>query len=113
MRWLIVLCVLCVPVMAYAGLPDAEVDRIADAIYRVEGGAKTMYPYGIKSVKCSGEQECRQVCENTIRNNYVRWIKSGQHQDYIEFLADRYCPYSVDPVGNVNWKKNIRSILND
>lgn len=26
---------------------------------------------------------------------------------FIDSLGDRYCPASCDPVGNVNWKKNV------
>jgi len=91
---------------------DAEyITAVADAIYRVEGGAKTRFPYGIKSVKVSGEAEARRVCENTIRNNLARWRKAGAQGEYLDFLADRYCPPSVDPTGNFNWKKNIKKII--
>jgi len=36
----------------------------------------------------------------------VRAAASGP--GFIEFLADRYCPSSIDPVGNINWKENVR-----
>lgn len=88
-----------------------DADRIADAIYRIEGGPKARVPYGILSVRVSGEAEARKVCLNTIRNNHRRWLKAGRPGDYLDFLADRYCPPSADPVGNRNWKKNIRQIL--
>ena len=88
-----------------------DADRIADAIWRVEGGAKARVPYGILSVPVRDAAEARRVCLNTIRNNHKRWIKAGRPGDYLDFLADRYCPPSVDPVGNRNWKRNIRQIL--
>jgi hypothetical protein len=47
---------------------------------------------------------------NTIRNNHTRWIRAGKPGKFLDFLADRYCPKSADPVGNRNWKKNVRSI---
>jgi len=43
----------------------------------------------------------------TIVKNRVRWAMSGG-PDFIDFLADRYCPAEIDPEGNVNWKINVR-----
>lgn len=93
-----------------ANAATLDVDRMADAIYRVEGGAKTRHPYGVLSVKVSGEAEARRVCCNTIRNNWVRWEKAGQPGTFVEFLAGRYCPKSADPVGNERWIKNMNAI---
>ena len=114
-HWFAALCwVACVngcsPARA-AGPDSAYVDRVISAIYRVEGGAKTKYPYGIKSVKVSGTAEAKRVCQNTVRNNWKRWERAGRPGDYLDFLADRYCPPSVDPQGNFRWKNNIHQIL--
>ena len=91
-----------------ASHPYAE--KIADAIYRVEGGANTRYPYGVKGIFTIPP---RQVCLNTINNNYTRYLTSGQapYIGFLDYLAQRYCPSSVDPVGHVNWSKNVRSIM--
>lgn len=89
-----------------AASPDFS--AIADAIYRAEGPHK---PYGILSVRCEGKKECRKVCLNTVRNTHRRWVKRGRRGNFIDFLADRYCPPSVDPVGNRNWKRNVKKIL--
>jgi hypothetical protein len=86
-------------------------EQIASAIYRLEGGTKAKSPYGILSVKVRSTEHARQVCLTTIRNNRARWIKAGAKGDYLDFLADRYCPPSVDAVGNRNWKKNIHKLL--
>ena len=87
---------------------EAKYGKIADAIYKVEGGAKTKHPYGILSVKTSNP---RKVCLNTIYHNEVRWKDAGSKGDYLNFLADVYCPKSADPVGNKNWKVNIHKFL--
>lgn len=79
---------------------------ICDAIYRIEGGIKTAYPYGIRSIKTKNP---RKVCLNTVLNQYSRWDKKGC---YFDSLADRYCPPSADKQGNINWKKNIKKVLN-
>ena len=87
-----------------------DANRIADAIYRVEGGAKAKSPYGILSVKVANSTEARKICLNTIRNNHTRWIRAGKPGKFLDFLADRYCPKLADPIGNRNWKKNIKAI---
>lgn len=92
-------------------MTPAKASQIADAIYRVEGGAKARVPYGILSVKVKDEAEARRVCINTVVNNHRRWVKAGRHGSYYDWLADRYCPSSVDPIGNRNWKNNIKRIV--
>jgi hypothetical protein len=95
----------------YAKLPTLDADRIVQAIYRVEGGSKARVPYGILSVRVSSKDGARKICTNTVQNNHDRWLKAGKPGEYLDFLADRYCPKSEDPMGNRNWKKNIRKFL--
>jgi hypothetical protein len=86
-------------------------EAIAEAIFISEGGYKTHWPYGIKSVYCNGIEECKKICINTIQNNRIRYSEYGykQYKDYLSFLASRYCPISVD--GCENWLPNVRSYL--
>ena len=67
-------------------------EQIADAIYRIEGGARAKAPYGILSLKVSSPAMARQICLRTIANNRTRWLAAGRPGDYLDFLADRYCP---------------------
>lgn len=89
-----------------------DVERLADAIKRQENSLK--YPYGIKSIPIKGntraerEAYARKICVNTIRNNHRRWRSAGSRGNYIDFLADRYCPAADDPQGNANWKRNVK-----
>lgn len=93
-------------------LSEPAVDRIVDAIYRVEGGAKTRYPYGIIKLGPGADVvRARELCRQTVVNNYRRWVKAGSKGNFLDFLADRYCPPSVDSKGNANWKKNIHKFL--
>ena len=103
----------CLAVIACSNLRaesmlDSRANQIADAIYKVEGGAKTKHPYGILSVKTS---DPRGVCINTIKNNFKRWQDRGSKGDFLDFLADVYCPKSADPTGNANWHKNIHRLI--
>jgi len=75
------------------------------AIWIAEGGDKTRHPYGILSVQTN---DPRRVCLNTVCNNWERWDGTGC---YIDFLGDRYCPPTSDPVGNARWKRNVKALL--
>lgn len=86
-------------------LTPAIESSLANAIYIAEGGVKTKYPYGIKSVHTTNP---RQVCITTIEHTYKLWTRKT---NFIDFLADTYCPVSCDPVGNLNWKRNIRKLI--
>lgn len=88
-----------------------EVDAIVEAIWVVEGGAGTRFPYGVKSVPVRDAAEAREVCARTVRRNYVRWGEAGRPGRFLDFLGDRYCPGAADPVGNVNWKRNMGRLV--
>ena len=91
---------------------DINAERIADAIYVIEGGKKTKYPYGIKSINTKGNViVARKICINTINNTHKRWIAANKPNDFLDFLADRYCPSTCDKQGNKNWKANIRKLI--
>ena len=98
-------------VLPALAIEPQDAERIADAIYRAEGGPAAKVPYGILSVPVRNEQEARKVCLNTIRNNWQRWTDAGRPGDFIDFLGNRYCPPSADPVGNRNWRRNVKSFL--
>lgn len=86
-----------------------ELEKIANKIYRIEGGRKTKYPYGIKSINTRGDAAlARKICINTIKNNQIRWLREKSNKHFLDYLADKYCPPTADPIGNKNWKKNIR-----
>jgi hypothetical protein len=97
-------------------LPDTNnrIEQLADAIYHSEGGLNAKKPYGILSVQCDTESDCRRICKNTIRNNYKRWLESDTTKDYLVFLRDRYAPIgsSNDSEGlNNHWLSNVQWFL--
>lgn len=88
-----------------------SVERLADAIYLAEGGAKTRHPYGILTKYKTTTP--RQACINTIRHKYRDWVELGSHGDFLAYLQGRYCPIGAanDPTGlNKNWLSNVKQI---
>ena len=117
-----VICIICILYMFSGKLwaddfvprTEKDINRLVNSIYKAEGGDKTKYPYGIKSVKCDSKKECRRVCRNTIVNNVKRWEKAkkkGDKRDYLTFLWHRYCPPKAHKLNN-NWLKNVKYFLN-
>lgn len=85
---------------------DINIEKLADAIYRAEGGENTNYPYGI--LQKYEHTTPRQACINTIRHGLKDWDGEG---DFISFLGSRYAPLGVenDPRGlNKFWIGNVK-----
>ena len=105
---------LLVAVRVNAALPAKQVNNLANAIYVVEGGAKTAHPYGIKSINTRGNKFfARKICIITIQNTHDRWLNENKPIACLDYLANRYCPMELDPTGNKNWKRNIRKRIQD
>lgn len=82
---------------------------IADAIRLAEGRTRGVHRYGIRTAR--SEADGRRTCLLTIEANRGRWKASGARGEFVDFLADRYCPPSCDPVGNRKWKRNVKLFL--
>lgn len=111
--WAVGIAMLLILILGMANQAKAETydaNQIADAIYRIEGGESAKKAYGILSVSCKDEADCRKVCLNTIENNFVRWQLNGSEGDFLAFLASRYAPVEAHPL-NRNWLPNLRSVL--
>jgi len=85
-----------------------NLEKMADAIYKAEGGANTKYPYGIRSIACKDAGEARRVCIHSISNSIIRWEKAGKSKPFIEFMADRYCPPQPD---HDRWVRNVTKLM--
>lgn len=90
-------------------------EEIVNAIRKAEG----TWTYGIKSVACATEIECREICFNTVKNNRKRYKEYGykRYSSYIEFLQSKYCPTKGRNLSaserrlNRNWLKNVKWFL--
>lgn len=108
-----VIGVMFAALVATAGdMAPAEINRTVDAIWRIEGGAATRYPYGIRSITTTNAAHARKICYNTVRNTWRRYEAAGKPGAWSDYLADRYCPPAADKPGNANWKRNFRTITN-
>jgi hypothetical protein len=108
---ILVLTILILTSANAVALENSTVKIISNAIYLAEGGDKTRHPYGVESVKVKNKEEARRVCENTIRNNYKRWMLKGSPGKFLDFLGDRYCPpKGLFGTNNKNWKRNVRKL---
>lgn len=97
-----------------------SIEQIANAIYVAEGSSHTKHPYGI--IHKEGYQgNNRAICIRTINHNYSNWLRlssivdrhgnNPSKIDFIDYLANHYCPVSCDPVGNARWKHNVKWLL--
>ena len=99
MKVLIILLLLCSSAQAYT------LDQWADSIRITEGNPN----YGVISPKFHDK---RQVCKNTVKHLLMAYRgNSGDLKATVAWVADHYCPYSVDPIGNRNWKHNMIVLL--
>ena len=96
---------------SFLKIPENYLNKVVSAIYVIEGSNKTKYPYGIKSIKTNNP---KQICINTVRNQYIRWQQWGKTNSFEESLSQRYCPIGAkdDPTGlNKHWLGNLRKEL--
>jgi len=77
-------------------------NTLADAIRKAEG----TWTYGV-NVHVANEAEARAVCIRTLKHYYREWNGQGS---FIDYAASRYCPAKVDPVGNRNWRRNVKAL---
>jgi len=81
--------------------------EICNNIYIIEGKDKARQPFGIETIECKTFEKCEQICHNTINNNKKRFKNQNKEDEFLIFLAKRYCP--------PNWKiwlKNLKYYLN-
>lgn len=85
--------------------------RICEAIRKAEG-VHSIYPYGIKSVSCSTQDECKRVCIKTIRHyrkDFAKLENQGT-EDFIEYSSRRYVAGDTR-ANQKSWVKNVKFFL--
>ena len=94
----------CEPMPAFAF--NLEEERLANIVWRVEGGSKTRWPYGVQSVRVAGVLEAREITLRSIRNHRNRHAAHSCGLDFLACWSRRWCP----PNHRV-WVKNVRYFL--
>lgn len=110
------LCVLCLFLGTINAHASTYYNKVADAIYKAEGGKHARYAYGIKSVKYRGVGNAREICLRTIRHAHKDWVSGGCKGEFLTFLRDRYCPVRGNITANekrlnVHWLKNVKKFM--
>ena len=70
--------------------------------------------YGVLSEKVSGPEEANKVLDNSILNNFIRWVNAGRPGTFVDFFRDRWAPIGAtnDPQSlNANWNNAVRKSL--
>lgn len=86
-----------------------QIEQVVQCIYKIEGGSRTRFPYGIKTkFKHTNNHD---ACFNTVMHVSLTYKVTTVDRYFITVLAAQYCPPQDDPVGNRNWKHNAIQIL--
>jgi len=71
--------------------------------------------FGVRSIKTNSPEEANKILDDSVRNNFLRWMEAGRPDKFVDFMRDRWAPLDAenDPEKlNYNWAPNVRSILN-
>ena len=111
-KWIFVLLFVfyCYPLWQCYG-ENLDENKLCEAIYRSEGGDRTNYPYGIKSVSCETKDECRIKCIESVRNQFKLFTRHGGKgiKNFIREFARRY-DSGDSRAGQAVWIKNVTRI---
>lgn len=79
------------------------------AVKKAEGNKNNFGVIGAKT-----PEEAERILNQSIRNNFVRWMQAETPGNYVDFFANRWAPIGVDndPKNlNKNWTGNVRDSI--
>lgn len=78
------------------------------AIRKAENGGQG-FEFGVVKAKGTDlDTQAGEAAVSIIKNRRRFGVSTGENCDFIDFMAGRYVPPSVDPVGHENWKRNVK-----
>lgn len=87
------------------------VPQISSAVKVAEGNPRN---HGVLSVNTANGADASHVLDNSVYNNFVRWVQAGKPGKFVDFMQQRWAPLGVsnDPSNlNKNWGGNVRKAL--
>ena len=91
---------------------ELNVEKLVKAI-RISEGTGSRFPYGIKSVPCYSQSECKAICIKTVRhyeNDFTRHGDGGIN-NFIQYLGPRYvCGRQGNCPAAITWEKNVKRL---
>lgn len=87
------------------------VPQLAAAIKVAENNPRNN---GVLSVPTANAGQASHVLDNSVYNNYARWVQAGRPGTFVDFMQQRWAPIGVanDPSNlNKNWAGNVRGAL--
>lgn len=84
---------------------------LARAIQIAEGNKRN---HGVLSIPTSNPAQASNILNNSIVNNFSRWVQQAQPGKFVDFMQKRWAPIgaSNDPDNlNQNWAPNVRKSL--
>jgi hypothetical protein len=92
---------------------DFIVPWMNQAVKRAEGNPRN---FGVLSEQANSPEQANRILNNSIFNNFARWLQAGQPTPFVDFMQQRWAPIgaSNDPGNlNQNWAPNVRDALFD
>lgn len=84
-----------------------DYEKFVTAIKHAEG-LKSRYPYGVKSVPCSSEKQCRAICTRRVRHLWSDFKQNEQTgiDNFIRYASIRYVGSTKEEIRN--WQNNVQ-----
>ena len=109
MKYLLLILAFSLKGCAVCHAQQIDFNRLADTIYKAEGGNKTRFAYGVERITASGKRypydviTAKSKCLESINRAHKRWIRGGCKGDFVEFLGKTY---AQDPL----WSKKVKRL---
>jgi len=109
MKYLLLILAFSLKGCAVCHAQQIDFNRLADTIYKAEGGNKTRFAYGVERITASGKRYpypsaiSRSKCLESINRAYNGWRRSGCKGDFVDFLGKTY---AQDPL----WSKKVKRL---
>lgn len=99
------------PVSEYNDFLNYILPLFNTAIKKAENNPRN---FGVLSEKVNSPDEANKILNQSIKNNFWRWIGAGRPNKFVDFMRDRWAPLGASNDQNnlnSNWSPNVRKFL--